>query len=418
MKRVIMALVVAIEAVGVLAAGLGVSFIPLILLWMTEYQLGFPFSNVIGFAAATWLLAHRVPLTVELSDVAVQSLGTGSEPLSFVISLAPLGITLITVWAGVTLGRRASASIQPLAGIVGGVIGFALGAWLIGAVLIGDVVGVTGHYVLAPTTIYLISILTGFFYWSVRNNTPLYTRFLGWYEESVTRAVGAHVRSVLSGIRLGLTAGVGVVGVAAAIFACVIVVKYASIMALGQSLQPGWAGALTLTVAEAALLPNAVIWTAAWLLGPGFALGIGSSVSPVATNVGPLPAFPLFGAIPEGTHSWGLLGVLVPVVIAFVLSYRVFANLRDYWGGQVPLLTPVLSACGAAGGGALILGGLAAVSGGAIGPQRLQEVGPMGWEVALWAAIYIGAASLLGYLVSGISARALRWGPFQNDDRM
>src|SRR5690606_10317023 len=58
----------------------------------------------------------------------------------------------------------------------------------------------------------------------------------------------------------------------------------------------------------------------AWFAGPGFVVGAATSVSPFEALLGPLPAFPLFGAIPSG---WGWAGGFAPaliVVIATVLG--------------------------------------------------------------------------------------------------
>ncbi len=406
MKRVITALVVAIEAVGILAAGLGVSLIPLTLVWMFDYELSFPYTTILGLASSAWMLGHLVPLTVELSDATVQSLGVGTEPLSFIISLAPLGITLITVWAGVALGRRASASRTPAVGVMGGLVGFAAGSWLIGSVLVGGIVKLEGtHFVLIPTLLYLVSIFVSFVFWDIRSQTPRHKRFVSTTTSAVSWIYGPSIRSLVTGLRVGVVSGIGVIGAAAIVFTLALVMNYASIMTLMQSLHLGWTGSLVVSVAEVALLPNAIVWTASWLIGPGFAMGIGSSVSPVATNVGPLPSFPLLGAIPEGTHSWGVIGILVPIVLGFVLGGRLFPSLAGLWGSRVPVGAFIAGALGAAGGGALVLGGLAWLSAGAIGPARLQQVGPDGWDVALWAAVYIGGASLLGFIARFVAQR-------------
>ncbi|NED14400.1 DUF6350 family protein, partial [Streptomyces sp. SID9124] len=47
------------------------------------------------------------------------------------------------------------------------------------------------------------------------------------------------------------------------------------------------------------LVPNAAMWGAAYGLGPGFALGTASTVTPLAFTGSPaLPDFPLLAAMP------------------------------------------------------------------------------------------------------------------------
>ncbi|WP_223243304.1 DUF6350 family protein, partial [Streptomyces sp. CBMA123] len=75
-------------------------------------------------------------------------------------------------------------------------------------------------------------------------------------------------------------------------------------------------GLLLLTVA---LLPNAVLWGAAYALGPGFEVGAGSLVSPGGTRLGPVPDFPLFALLPqEGPGGWRLAALLLPLLAGLV----------------------------------------------------------------------------------------------------
>src|SRR5690606_31465284 len=61
--------------------------------------------------------------------------------------------------------------------------------------------------------------------------------------------------------------------------------------------RPGWLAVLLLCVA---LAPNAAVWAAAYALGPGFLLGEGTLVTPLASASAPLlPPFPLLAAVPD-----------------------------------------------------------------------------------------------------------------------
>ena len=52
-------------------------------------------------------------------------------------------------------------------------------------------------------------------------------------------------------------------------------------------------------IANAGFLPNASLFTGAFLTGPGFAVGANTLVSPGAVVLGPLPLFPLLAALPR-----------------------------------------------------------------------------------------------------------------------
>ncbi|MFG2818912.1 DUF6350 family protein [Kitasatospora sp. NPDC048365] len=72
-----------------------------------------------------------------------------------------------------------------------------------------------------------------------------------------------------------------------------------------------WLGIL---LACAALLPNAVVWAAAYALGPGFAVGTGTVAAPFGTRLGAVPDFPLFALVPApGGAGWGLLACALPL---------------------------------------------------------------------------------------------------------
>src|SRR5690606_30762586 len=132
---------------------------------------------------------------------------------------------------------------------------------------------------------------------------------------------------------------------------------------------------IAVTVGQLAFLPNLVIFAASWLVGPGFAIGAGSSVSPIATQLGPLPAVPFFGALPSGDLAFGFVGLLVPVLAGFLVAAILRPRLVESLDVDRPLLW--LIGTGAAAGvvAGLLLGGLAAVASGAAGPGRLGEVG-------------------------------------------
>ena len=138
------------------------------------------------------------------------------------------------------------------------------------------------------------------------------------------------------------------------------------------------------------------IWSASWSVGPGFALGTGSVVGPVGTQLGPVPAIPVLGALPVGDVPFGMLALLVPVIAGFLAGAVAGPRVRDRLTG-VPLLL-VGPAIGVVGG--LVLGLLAGASAGSAGPGRLIDVGPDPVAVGIFATLEIAVAASIGLFAS------------------
>lgn len=152
-------------------------------------------------------------------------------------------------------------------------------------------------------------------------------------------------------------------------------------------------GGLLYTVLVAAVAPNAVLLSGSYLLGPGFAVGTGTMVSPASVVLGPVPAFPLLAALPSpGTPPGWLAGlVAAPVVAAFA---GVLLMLRRH-----PVLT--YEAGAGRGLGAGVLAGLLvtlliALAGGAVGPGRMADVGADLLATLISATVAMGVGGLVG----------------------
>lgn len=148
--------------------------------------------------------------------------------------------------------------------------------------------------------------------------------------------------------------------------------------------------ALTLLV-----LPNATLFAAAYLLGPGFTVGAQTLVSPTLVVTGPLPAFPLLAALPDSgpVPGWAVGLVAVPPLAAAVgaaLAQRRRPTVRWEEGA--------LRGCAGGVAAGVLLGALAAVAGGAIGPGRMRFVEPLVFDVLVHAITALGIGGLVGGL--------------------
>lgn len=156
------------------------------------------------------------------------------------------------------------------------------------------------------------------------------------------------------------------------------------------------AGEATLFLALSVLVvPNAMIFSGSYLLGPGFTVGAGTLVTPGAVLVGPLPMLPLLAALPDGgaTPAWTSYLMALPFLVAAwgaVRAQRALPTLRWEEGA-------VRGCLGGVGAG-VVFGLLAAVAGGAAGPGRMRDVSPFAFDVLVHAVTAFGLGGLLGGL--------------------
>jgi Family of unknown function (DUF6350) len=389
MNRPTTALLSAFEAVLVIAIGVGLALAPLTVMWAVHY--GFSLDWLVFWRAAVdiWLLGHGVDLRLTLDPLTAASLGTAGAADPVTVTIAALGFALVTVLFAVRAGRRIAQSPHRHTGEFAALLTFA-----------GICIGLTmsADYPLAqpsrwqgivlPTVVFAGGMLLG----STRERLRRPREDTGsslrdWIEDWVpaARAMAA------TALRGGAAAAAFVLLVSSIAVAALVVLSYADIIALYERLHADVLGGAVLTLGELAFLPNLVVWAAAWLVGPGFALGTGSAVSPLATTLGPVPAIPLLGAIPAGETSFGFVGLAVPVVAGFLAGAVTGRGVRDE-----SVATRAVTALGIGAVGGALLGALAAASAGAAGPGRLVSVGPDPLMVALFAALEIGAAALLG----------------------
>jgi Family of unknown function (DUF6350) len=143
------------------------------------------------------------------------------------------------------------------------------------------------------------------------------------------------------------------------------------------------------------VVPNAVLFSGSYLLGPGFAVGTGTVVSPTVVTVGPLPMFPLLAALPDGggASAWTPYLMVLPLLVAAVAAAR--AQRRH------PTLRWEEGALRACSGGVIagaVVGILTTIAGGAVGPGRMREVEPFASDVMVHAITTFGIGALFGGL--------------------
>ncbi|MBX3100281.1 MAG: hypothetical protein KF761_11960 [Salinibacterium sp.] len=392
MNRQLTVLFAAFEAILVAAIGIAIPLLPLTLLWGIHYGLAIDWTVFWRAAVDMWLLGHGVDITMTLDPATAAALGFAGAGTPITLTIAALGFALVTALLGIRAGRRVAETRYRLLGLIVslftfGLVSFAVTFSALHVFARPSLVQGT----LLPTIMFAVGALIGLRR-ARRQASPVATPVRDWLgDRTIT------TRTILTtGMRGAVGAVAGVVLLASLVTAGAIGFSYARIISLYESLHTEVLGGIAITLGQLAFLPNIVIWTASWLVGPGFALGTGSAVSPLATQLGPVPAIPLLGALPQGQLAFGFVGLLVPVVVGFLVGAILGPTARRSLERRELVLVALL--LGFVAG--VLLGLLAWISGGAAGPGRLAEVGPNPWAVGGWGALELFLSSLIGLFAS------------------
>jgi hypothetical protein len=311
---------------------------------------------------------------------------TGS--VSATITAVPLGLTLLSVWVAHRFGRwaaRTSAVEDGRTLALGAVVMSGLPAVLalVCALLASTPVAEAG----------LPSSFVGTFLVTLAGGGTGLLR-----ESRHTVPWPALVPAPVRTVALGAVASTLVLAaMAAVLLAVALLLDLGAAANVLSRLHADAAGGALYTVLVAAVAPNAVLLTGSYLLGPGFAVGTGTIVSPGLVTLGPVPAFPLLAALPsEGTPPAWLDALVAAPVLAAVLGTVLV--LRRH-----PALTYGSGALrGLAGGvcGGLLVTALTALAGGAVGPGRMVDVGADLVGTVVAATVSMG----VGGLFAGVGA--------------
>jgi len=157
-------------------------------------------------------------------------------------------------------------------------------------------------------------------------------------------------------------------------------------------LGPSFLGGVALAIACVLSLPTLVLWVASVLVGPGFALGSGTSVDLTGSHLGLIPSFPTLAAVPDP-------GVFPSTVLVLGLVMPI----AGVYAGSVTTRVRVGAAAGAAAG--LVLGVLIGMSGGGLGPGRMAEAGPPPVTPLVVAVVVLAASGAVGSLLAHYRGR-------------
>lgn len=356
-----------LAALQAAVGGLLAVVVPALAIWMATPRVSVEWPEAVALAVNVWVLGHGAPLSLVSGTVDVVPLGL----------LAPL---LWVAWSGGVrvaraVERRTPGQRRALIG-PGGVY---VGGY---ALLATALAGLTGSQdVRASLGAVLLSSAL------VAGCGLALASYHLWKPE---RAVLVRLELLARGAGLAL---VGWFGLALIVLVAGVAVGFDRVSDVQQALHPGGFGHVLLALVQLVLVPTGLVWTASYVTGVGFMVGQGTVVSPFGTELAPVPAIPLLGALPEpGSHP--VQAVLLPVLVVAV------GAVSGYWvrqrGGERRPIQHALDAALVAVLAVAVMGLLAALSSGSIGPGRMADVGPgVGWLVLVsFSELAVGA--LLG----------------------
>lgn len=205
---------------------------------------------------------------------------------------------------------------------------------------------------------------------------PLTSFLLVWLATATVRDVSSP--AAFSSISLAIRFIAISMGIASIVLGVSLAFHLKTIQNLVVVLQPGWLGAILLFILNLLYLPNAIVATLAYMVGPGFAVGAHTLVAPLTHRILEIPALPLLGALPTGRHPLVLLCTLAVCVGGAAIYFQsVSHNVRAvgksylFAVGSVALIAFLSS------------GSLITKSMGAMGASTWQLTSAIGVEVAV-----------------------------------
>lgn len=343
---------------------------------------------VAGFSVVGWVTSEPGTLAEALAvgtELWLLGNGGGTQVAGLTITLVPWGFALLVAF--LILRCAGFAARQLSAGSGSAVLSIAvvmtvayLAPLMVTALLLGQPFqAVRGAAVMSPVVAAAAAWGAG----RTLDYRPI-DRWPAW-SRSVPRAV-------LAAQLVMVVAGAGALVVSA-------VQHLGRIERLVQSLDPGLAGNVALLALQLAFAPNLIIWSASYTLGAGFSLGSTTLVAPAGTELGALPAVPVFGALPAegsvaGDQWWWLAGgVLAGAVAALVV-------VLGRRGARFDETSLVGGLAGVASG--VVFTGLAWLSSGDLGIARLADLGPRLLPLLVLSVTTMGLAGMASGLILGL----------------
>jgi hypothetical protein len=335
-----------------------------------------------------WLSGHHVPVTLAGAPMTV----------------APLGITVAIVITLVAAGGRIARHalildwLDAAKAAVG--LGGVYGAGLLLTAALTDGPGAHANPVLAFLAGFVLAVLAGGA--GLLRRTP---QLVGELRVLVPEPVRAGAVGALVAAGAILAGGFVLTVVS-------LVVHHQRVGALFALYHGGWFSTVVLALVCVALLPNAAVFGAAYLLGPGFAIGTQTLVSPMVVELGKVPALPLLAALPSPgqppvTMTLAYVISVVAGALGLVAALRYAIRHDDDWRA-LPIDRAALRGVLTGLAAAVLTTGLILFSGGAWGDGRLSQVGAPAVSTLALAVAWFGLTGAVGATLWWLTGRGTR----------
>ena len=345
----------------------------------------FSYLVLVVIALAAWMLdpsgSQEWTQMLEVASGAwLAGLGAAPTVAGITLTLLPLGFALIPVLA--VIGAARWASDASAVARRGEAVAVALALGVSFAVVAAVIASMSRTLAVAPPRAALVAGLAATLIAAFV--VPRRARLLTWDPLPV---------DVRDGAAAAGAALLSLIAVASAMLIVAIVGNFDEMTSLLVQLDAGPSGLLLLAALSLGYLPSAMMWSLAYLLGPGVTVSVGTVVSPYAeTTSAALPGFPLLAALPGqppmGAMLLPLFGVAAGVIAGLLLRRRGHVGLRG---------------CLVSGGAAVTTGAVLAVAAwlasGSLGDTTLQGLGPAALPVALAGTVLtaIGAVAVTAW---------------------
>lgn len=385
-----LSVVVVLAGAGALILGI-VSFAGLaVLSWLTSTWNGDGGSapGAMRVGLHLWLSGHHVPVTLVGSPMTV----------------APLGITIAIVATLVAAGGRIARHALILnwldAAKAASGLGGVYGAGLLLTAALTEGTGSHANPMLAFVAGFVVAVLAGGF--GMVRRTP---QLVGELRVLVPLPVRAGA--------IGVLVGAGAIAAAGLVLTVVSLVLHRQRLdALFGLYRGGWFSTVVLALVCVALLPNAAAFGAAYLLGPGFAIGTQTLVSPMVVELGKVPALPLLAALPSPgqppvTMAFAYAISVVAGALGLAAAIRYAVRHDDDWRAlsiDRAALRGVLTGLAAA----VLTTGLILFSGGAWGDGRLSLIGAPALSTLALSVAWFGLTGAVGSTLWWLTGRGTR----------
>ena len=344
------------------------------LLWVTTADTHLSWVDSVVAGMSLWLLGHGVPMVLTSGVIGVVPLG------------ALLGVLLVGVWsAGRATWSAAGQGYRPALRVAA--------AWAggyAGLLALVGLVATTG-----PTQPHLLRWL------AATVVLPLVMAAVGMvrsldHDDVDELLERVHVPAALRrGWRPALhtTAVLLAAGTLAVLVA--VAWSFGDILALQRELRPGLAGGLVLALLQGLALPNMGLWVVSFVAGPGFSIVDGAAVTWEGSSTALVPMIPVLAAHPDPMT----LPTFTPVVALTLVSLGAWLGWQSLAATArlASLRAKALTMVSAAGSTGALVAVLDQVGGGALGMDRLVDIGApaglLGLVVAGW--LLLGAGLVL-----------------------